>query len=418
MTPVILFDDSLADLGPLSDIRATFEQRTGALTAIQRWQMRKRLTGVVVPFEGGRTGGERTMATRAFCARMARAGVAVTPKVSEAILVNGRFDIEPEEVEGLQAGGTLTAEDGSVVAARRTGAAIETLLATMAAGGPTSKAPGWVRPWHLLDAERFAARLAADFELILAGWASSSHGNVPSWAAVAGRGGVHVHATAKIGANAVLDSTGGPILLDEGSEVRHGAILIGPVYVGPGSIVAERAHIKARTSIGPHCRIGGEVGSVIVQGFSNKVHDGHLGDALLGEWVNLGAGTVNSNLLNTYGEITMRLRPSSPLERTGRQFMGCLIGDHVKTAIGTRIMTGCSVGVGTMWAASAPITGAVGPFRWVTDDGERMYQLEKFVQLARTVMGRRHLDLDVADEGLLRYMLNAELNACGSGARA
>ena len=105
--------------------------------------------------------------------------------------------------------------------------------------------------------------------------------------------------------------------------------------------------------------------------------------------MNLGAGTVNSNLLNTYGEVAMRLRPDSPLERTGRQFMGCIVGDHVKLAIGTRIMTGTSIGTGTMWAASSPVTGAVAPFAWVTDDGERRFRADKFMDIARTVMARR-----------------------------
>ena len=131
------------------------------------------------------------------------------------------------------------------------------------------------------------------------------------------------------------------------------------------------------------------MGSVIFQACSNKAHDGHLGDALLGEWVNLGAGTVNSNLLNTYSEVVMRLRPSGPLERSGRQFMGCVVGDHAKLAIGSRIMTGTSIGTGTMWAAGAALAGATEPFAWATDDGTRRYRLDKFMDVARTVAARR-----------------------------
>jgi hypothetical protein len=85
----------------------------------------------------------------------------------------------------------------------------------------------------------------------------------------------------------------------------------------------------------------------------------------------------------------MRLRPEGALERTGRQFMGCVLGDHAKLAIGTRIMTGSSVGTGAMWAAGRAISGAVGPFAWVTDDGERRFLLRKFMEVARTVMARR-----------------------------
>jgi UDP-N-acetylglucosamine diphosphorylase/glucosamine-1-phosphate N-acetyltransferase len=332
-------------------------------------------------------------------------GLPVQPTVADACFVNGCFDVQPSELQSLPIGGSLRCPQGRLVAVRCSSERLSAISASGGHGSQTRGEPGWSRPWHLLDPVVFAQALARDIQLIVQSWTAVEHGTVPSWAAVTGSAGVHVHASARVGANAVLDATDGPILLDHNSEVRHGAILIGPVYVGRHSIVAERAHIKARTSIGPHSRMGGEVGSVIVQGYSNKVHDGHLGDALLGEWVNLGAGTVNSNLLNTYGEVAMHLRPSGPRERTGRQFMGCIIGDHTKVAIGTRIMTGSSIGLGVMWAASAPITGAIGSFSWVTDDGQRLYQPEKFLQLARTVMARRKVEFSQAESDLLSHLL-------------
>jgi hypothetical protein len=137
--------------------------------------------------------------------------------------------------------------------------------------------------------------------------------------------------------------------------------------------------------------VAGEVSGVIFQGYSNKAHDGFLGDSWVGEWVNLGAGTTNSNLLNTYGEVIMRATPESPLERTGEQFMGAIIGDHVKTAICTRIMTGSSIGTGAMIATTAAVTGAVPGFAWCTDEGRRHYSLHKFGQAAKAVMGRRQV---------------------------
>jgi UDP-N-acetylglucosamine diphosphorylase/glucosamine-1-phosphate N-acetyltransferase len=198
-----------------------------------------------------------------------------------------------------------------------------------------------------------------------------------------------VHPTAKVGVGVVFDCSHGPVFVDAHAEVRHGTVINGPAFIGARCIVAERTLVKPFAAFGPQCRIAGEVGSAIFQACSNKAHDGHLGDALVGEWVNLGAGTVNSNLLNTYGEVVMRLRPEGALERTGRQFMGCVLGDHAKLAIGTRIMTGSSVGTGAMWAAGRAISGAVGPFAWVTDDGERRFLLRKFMEVARTVMARR-----------------------------
>ncbi len=397
MTSVILLDDGVGDLGPLSDTRASYEQRDGALSALERWRLRGTLGGVMQPPQASEA------SSRALVARMQGLGLPVQPTIADACFVNGCFDVQPADLESLPTGGSLRCPQGRLVAARCSSERLPLMTAHSDPG--TCATRGWSRPWHLLEPTALAQALASDIHLIVQSWTVAEHGAVPSWAAVTGTAGVHVHASARIGANAVLDATDGPILLDQGSEVRHGAILIGPVYVGRHSIVAERAHIKARTSIGPHSRIGGEVGSVIVQGYSNKVHDGHLGDALLGEWVNLGAGTVNSNLLNTYGEVAMRLRPDGPRERTGRQFMGCIIGDHTKVAIGTRIMTGSSIGTGAMWAASAPITGAVGSFAWVTDDGQRLYQREKFLHLARTVMARRKVELTQAESDLLSHIL-------------
>jgi UDP-N-acetylglucosamine diphosphorylase/glucosamine-1-phosphate N-acetyltransferase len=200
---------------------------------------------------------------------------------------------------------------------------------------------------------------------------------------------LHLHATAVIGVGVVFDTSAGPVCVGPGGQVGHHSVVQGPAWIGPKSIVAPGALLKERTVLGPQCRAAGEIGSAIFQACSNKAHDGHLGDALLGEWVNLGAGTVNSNLLNTYGEVAMRLRPGASMERTGRQFMGCVIGDHAKTAIGTRIMTGSSIGTGAMWAAGRAVSGAVAPFAWVTDDGERRFRLDKFQEIARTVMARR-----------------------------
>jgi hypothetical protein len=171
-----------------------------------------------------------------------------------------------------------------------------------------------------------------------------------------------------------------------------------------GTRIADHATLKANTILGPGCRVGGEVGGTVFQGFSNKSHDGHLGDSWVGSWVNLGAATVNSNLLNTYGEVVMRLEHDGPRLRSGRQFLGCVLGDHVKTAIGTRIMTGTAIGTGAMIATSTPPPSTVARFAWHTDDGVRRYRLEKFLDTARLVMARRDRSLGPAAEARLRAL--------------
>jgi len=187
----------------------------------------------------------------------------------------------------------------------------------------------------------------------------------------------------------MLDASNGPIIIDEGATVRLGAVIIGPAYIGPYSTILDQALIKANTAIGPSCKVAGELGGTIIQGHTNKAHDGHIGDSWIGEWVNLGAGTTNSNLLNTYGEVTATA--GGHRHRTGLTFLGTIAGDHTKTAICTRLMTGTIIGTGAMIASSAPPPSEVMPFAWLTDAGTRTYRTQKFIDVMNTVMARRHV---------------------------
>jgi NDP-sugar pyrophosphorylase family protein len=178
------------------------------------------------------------------------------------------------------------------------------------------------------------------------------------------------------------------VVIGAGAAVRPGAVIVGPVAVLEGSTVAERSLIKARSVIGPSCKVGGEVGSCVFLAHSNKVHDGHLGDAVVGEWVNIGAGTCNSNLLNTYGEVMTRLDPEAPISRTGRNFYGCTIGDHVKIAILTAIGTGTSIGTGAMVAVGRP-PQVVDRFAWLSSERSASFRWPKFEEVTRAAMARR-----------------------------
>ena len=215
---------------------------------------------------------------------------------------------------------------------------------------------------------------------------------------------VHAHATAKVSPGTIFDCDLGPIVLDRHAAVRPGAILIGPCYVGPNSTVLERATIRPGTAIGPWCKVNGEVGGTIFQGYSNKAHDGYLGDSWLGEWVNLGAGTTNSNLLNTYGEVPIKSTPDRGYVRSGETFLGAIIGDHVKTAICTRIMTGTVIHAGSMIATTAPASGCVAPFTWATDAGSKSYRPDKFLEVAHAAMARRSVTPSAAYLSALRAM--------------
>ncbi|MEF8788185.1 MAG: hypothetical protein V5A84_03870 [Planctomycetota bacterium] len=150
----------------------------------------------------------------------------------------------------------------------------------------------------------------------------------------------------EISDRAVFHTDGGPVVLEDGVEVSDFSYLEGPVYVGAGSRVIERSSVKELTCIGHTCKIGGEVEERTMESYSNKQHHGFLGHAYLGSWVNLGAGTSNSDLKNTYGEIRVQHRGRKI--DTGMQFLGCIMGDYVKSAINTSIFTGKIIGTNSM----------------------------------------------------------------------
>ncbi len=195
---------------------------------------------------------------------------------------------------------------------------------------------------------------------------------------------------ATIGAHVVLDASEGPIWIDEGVTVMHNSVIMGPAYIGPGCTIKIGAKIYENTALGPVCKIGGEVEGTIVQGYSNKQHDGFLGHAYLGSWVNLGADTNNSDLKNNYGEITVFLN-GKPI-KTGKRFLGLIMGDHSKTSINIMFNTGTIVGVNcNIFGAEMP-PKFVPSFSWGGGSmGFQAYRLDKAMEVARIVMGRRNV---------------------------
>lgn len=211
---------------------------------------------------------------------------------------------------------------------------------------------------------------------------------------------IHLGDGARLGAGVVLDATQGPIVIAENANIMHGAVIIGPVYIGPGSVIKVAARIYPGTSIGRSCKIGGEVEDSIVIACSNKQHDGFLGHSYLGSWVNLGADTNTSDLKNNYGSIRIRL-DGREIE-TGTTFLGSLVGDHAKTSINTMLNSGTTIGVfANVFGAGFP-PKEVPRFAWGMD-GTR-YDIEKAVALAKVVMARRNEVLSPEDETLLRYL--------------
>ena len=402
---LVIFDDGKGELSPLTDLRPAFDVRTGAMTTLERLKLYLAMipAALIVP------GTLQELARQRF-------SEPVNPPMDIAgpmLLVNGRCVLPPEGLARLAPGEMMIeAESGDLIAAHLAGSEMARVLGGDLSSGTRIDVPGSVllsRSWHVrrfrdraiamdLRLLREAAGMSADpdsgesRELFESSTERTGYDEVKDGPRVLGSEGVTILRGARVYPGAILDCEHGPIFIDRNAMVRPGAVLIGPCYVGVSSGVLERATIRPNTAIGPSCKVGGEVGGTIFQGFSNKAHDGYLGDSFVGEWVNLGAGTTGSNLLNTYGEIIARATAAGKNEHTGEQFLGSIIGDHVKTAICTRLMTGSILHTGGMFATTAPVVGTTRPFAWATDERTQSYRLDKFLEVARAMMARRKVE--------------------------
>lgn len=212
--------------------------------------------------------------------------------------------------------------------------------------------------------------------------------------------GIHIAAGAVIKPGVVLDAEEGPVHIADDVLIEPNAVIQGPCYIGPKSIVRPGATIREGTTIGPVCKVGGEIEASIFQGYANKQHDGFLGHSYVCPWVNLGADTVTSDLKNTYG--TIRVSINGTGVETGEHFVGSLIGDHAKTGIGTILPTGCVIGVVANVFTQGTVPKFVPSFAWLTGDGLGACRVDKALQIAATVMGRRGQELSEVDVQLLR----------------
>jgi UDP-N-acetylglucosamine diphosphorylase/glucosamine-1-phosphate N-acetyltransferase len=186
----------------------------------------------------------------------------------------------------------------------------------------------------------------------------------------------------------LLDTTTGPILIEDGAHVRGFARVCGPCRIGRHANVLGGE--LSTCSIGEVSKIRGELSTSVVIGHSNKSHDGFVGHSYLGRWVNLGAGTITSNMKNTYGHVS--LWTPEGVRDTGMQFLGTLFGDHVKTGIGLRLTTGTVIGAGANVYGEMP-PRVVAPFSWGGAPPYGTYHADKFVEAAARAMARRHVEL-------------------------
>ncbi len=218
--------------------------------------------------------------------------------------------------------------------------------------------------------------------------------------------GVFLGKNATVKPGCVLDAGPGPIYIGEEVEIMPNSVIIGPAYVGDGSTVMPGARLRAGSNIGPDCKVGGEISNSILHSYSNKQHDGFMGDSYLGSWVNIGAGTVTSNLKNTYGTVKVRLNKSKKLVDTGMMFLGAVIGDHTKIGINSSLDAGTHISCHCTVAGESPIPKYLPPFTWLTDQGQQVYNMRKAFIVASTAMARRDRSMSAAEENLYRQLFN------------
>lgn len=204
----------------------------------------------------------------------------------------------------------------------------------------------------------------------------------------------------------ILNSSTGPIYIGEDAEIMEGSLIRGPFGLGAHATVKMGAKIYGPTTIGPHCKVGGEINNSVFFGFSNKAHDGFMGQSVIGEWCNIGADTNTSNLKNTYETIKLWNYADQTFVETGLQFCGLIMGDHSKCGINTMFNTGTVVGINSNIFGSGYQRNFIPSFSWGGPSGIKSYHIDRAVSVARKVYQRRGLEFDQTEEDILRDVYN------------
>lgn len=409
MPPIVLFEDSrFIDLLPLLYWRTVFELRCGRRTLAERVAAR-----LGRPIDG--------LWVRDWMSSVAAGRFAIPvnePVQPDTVLLNGRW---------------LPAADLDF----RRGPFVGTVRGRIAYVVCDEKLAARLRPGHLLDDEASAEladsvehdEIDADLvafpwdlvtrnaEVLARDWSDNDRGiagTVGPAATLVKPESIHVGAGARIDAGAVLDASAGPIYVADEARVMPQSVILGPASIGHRSVVNPHAYIHGGTSIGPVCKIGGEIDACVITGYSNKQHDGFLGHAVVGSWVNLGAGTTNSDLKNTYGPVRVMLGDREV--DTGLTFFGSIIADHVKTGIQQTLPTGCVIGFGSMVACGGMVPRFVPSMTWLTDKGTIPADPARQLETARRMMQRRSLSVSPAEEVLFAEAVRrARLYESGAG---
>lgn len=389
MINLILFDipTTRQNLLPLTYTRPICELRIGILTIKEKWERYLNTTA--------------TYLTAAY----------LTPKfplktASTNLLINGSVLPTPqlvEEILHLKEGELLVAENKTPIAvlanAEQVGAVFQLDIFQKHQLKQSTAQPIIIQQvWELF--RQNGAALKADFDLLTKGRISQP---ISSTNMVLGAENIFLEAGATVECS-ILNGQTGPIYVGHHATIMEGCIVRGGLAMWDKAVLKMGAKIYGPTTLGTYCKVGGEVNNTIFIAYSNKGHDGFIGNSVIGEWCNLGADTNNSNLKNNYAPVKLWNYSAKRFLNTGLQFCGLIMGDHSKSGINTMFNTGTVIGVScNIFGAGFP-RNFVPSFSWGGPSGYKTYRINKAFEVAERMMARRKVTLTEADKAILNHI--------------
>lgn len=386
---LILFDDTTLrrQLLPLTFTRPIAALRCGILTLAEKWQH-------LLP--------EATVSHLTEDYLQQKFGLV---RASDNIFANGAICPTPALVSKMQAlePGQCLVQQGTMLAFRGSAHLID--LYKNGSYTPVQRLE-WQEslsliqhPWHIF---RFnGEQLRQDFELVTRGRSSAGVNDIHT--RTYKEENIFVEEGAKIRA-AILNAEDGPIYIGRHAQVHEGAIIKGPFALCEHSNVNVGGKMRGDITIGPFSKVGGEVSNSVILGYSNKGHEGFLGNSVLGEWCNLGADTNNSNLKNNYANVKVWSYKKEGFVDTGLQFCGLIMGDHSKCGINTMFNTGTVVGVSANIFGDGFPRNFIPSYSWGGANGFTTYKLDAALETATLVLERRELSLDETERAILQHV--------------
>lgn len=382
----ILFDDNTwQNLLPLTFTKPVSEIRIGILTITEKWETY--------------LSGKLTYQTQEYLSVKYKAVY-----TNNAVFINGKICPTPELLshinnlefnKGIKKGNTLIAYRSNQASALNIEDALSSSVET------NINFLSIENTWDIFSKNGDAIK--QDFELLTRGRTSqplsSSNTVIGDAKAIFLEEGAVVEA-------AILNTKSGPIYIGKDAEIMEGSVVRGPFALCEHSALKLSTKVYGPTTIGPHSKVGGEVNNSVVFGFSNKAHDGFLGNSVIGEWCNLGADTNNSNLKNNYGNVKLYNYAQQKMVDTGLQFCGLTMGDHSKCGINTMFNTGTVVGVGAnIFGGGFPPTH-IPSFSWGGAESMEDYQFDKMIETANRVYARRSISMSSEEKQILQTVFD------------